>query len=550
MLKILKNNLIYILLAAVIAGGFWDLTKTFYQQDEWYGLGDILANGSKAIFLHTHPWQIILGQGRIFSDALVYFLIGQFPFNIIPVAIFATSFHTINAILVFILAKMLTQKTLPSFLGAVFFAFNGVSFGAVTWPASGTGTLPATTLVLLAIIFFWQFVQTQKAKWLFFTFLCLYFSLYLKEIGVFLFLFLPLFHLIFFKIPWKKFFRYYWSFLLFCFLTVGLAIIWFQSIPIQKDLFLTGVSPNYLTTISLRAIFYPLTSFSLVYVPAGPSFELAKRFTWSYYPFFPPELYDLVAQSPVLDMMAISLTLILGFILFDLFRKSDVNIKRQVIFFSLFLAGTFLPYIIIGKTGAYLENRYYYLAAAAGGVLLTLASQKLLKIVKISPVSFYTILIFFILIHANVVRGEVKKQEHLAKERINIFTAIETIKPSLSEKSVFYVTGDRNFYVGEGNPLPMQQGMGYSLLVYYFAKEKAPKELISLVDEHFLWEINGQGYKEVEGAGFGYFWDFDKLSVLVKNKKIDIQDITILFYDSKSRKVIDKSKEINFKLKI
>ena len=57
MLNKLKKYKIFLLLFLLIIWGFWELTRTFYQQDEWHGLGDILANGSSAIFLNTNPTQ-------------------------------------------------------------------------------------------------------------------------------------------------------------------------------------------------------------------------------------------------------------------------------------------------------------------------------------------------------------------------------------------------------------------------------------------------------------------------------------------------------------
>lgn len=522
MLSKLKKIFILLLLFCLVLWGFWDLTKTFYQQDEWYGLGDILTYGNSSILLNTNPLQIIFGQGRIFADALVYFLIGNFPFSIIPVSLFAIFFHLFNTILVFVLTKKIIKKDFPSVLASLFFAFNGVAAGAVIWSASGTGTLPATSLILIGLFCFLRFIETDKTKWLLWLFLSVYLSLYFKEIGIFLFIFLPAFHLIFLKYPIKKFIYKYSAFIAFFLISVIMTVIQFQSIPIEKDLFITGATQNLGLTTITRGIMYPLTSFSLILIPAEAFFDFAKQLTWVYYPFFPPSIYDLVAQSVVLDGLAVFLSLVIFYILYMFFKKS--NDKKYVIFLVGFIIFSFLPYIIIGKSGAYLESRYYYLAAAGWGVLggLLIKNSKFLM-------CLFAILI---LMHVVVIKKDIQKQIYLAKERIDILYGISKIKPLLDNKNIFFVSGDRNFYVGEGNPMPWQQGLGYTLLVWYYGQNKAPEELRSLISKQYLWGIGEEGYKETSGVGFGYFWNKSKLKEAINVNNLRGEDITSLYYDS------------------
>lgn len=530
MLKNTKINFVYLLISLLVLWGFSGLINTFYQQDEWYGLGDILINGPGAILLNTNLIQIILGQGRIFADSVVYFLVGQFPFNILPVAIFATVFHITNTVLVFTLLKKITKKTLPSFLASMFFSFNGVAAGAVIWSASGTGTLPATTLILIGLFCFFRFIETNKAKWLVWLFLSLYLSLYFKEIGIFLFIFLPAFHLIFLKYPIKEFIVKYSAFIVFFLASVIMTIIQFQSIPVEKDLFITGATQNLGLITITRGIMYPLTSFSLILIPTEAFFNFAKHLTWVYYPFLPSSIYDLVAQSVVLDGLAVFLSLVIFYILY-IFLKKNAD-KKFALFFIGFIIFSFLPYIIIGKSGAYLESRYYYLAAAGWGFLGGL-------LIKNSKFLMYLFGIL-ILIHVTVTKNDIQKQVYLAKERTNILSGISKIRPFLNKKNIFFVKGDRNFYVGEGNPMPWQQGLGYTLLVWYYGQNKAPEELKSLISEQYLWGIGEEGYKEIKGVGFGYFWDKYKLEKVVLENNISKEDVVNLFYDSKEKTLYEK----------
>ncbi len=542
----INQALPFLSLSLMITFVFFGLTGTFYQQDEWYGLGDILALGPQAIFSHTTLIGIILGQGRIFGDLIIYFLIGKFPFNILPIALFAITFHTLNTLLTFVLIKKITKKVIPAFLGALFFGLNAVSSGAVTWAASGSGTLPATTLIIISILSYLKLLETGKKKWIFLSFISLYFSLYFKEIGIFLFLLLPLYHLLFHRTKIKEVFWINLPFVLFFLVNLFFVISEYKSIPVQKDLFLTGSSNNFFLTLIVRAIMYPLTSFSLIFIPSEIMFYLAKRITWVYYPFFPSSLYDLVAQSAMIDIIAVIFSLGLIFLLFVLSKKFEKPIRNLVIFFVSFIILGFLPYIIIGKSNAYLENRYYYLTALGWGSLLGIILAQVTKYLKIKTILIVGI-ILLLFTHTSFVKKEIKKQENLADERLSILNQIFKIKPQIDSKNVFYVTGDRNFYVSEGNPVPFQQGLGYTLLVWYYTKGLAPSEAVNLIRVQDFWGIGEQGYKKVGQAEYGYFWEIKKLSELVKNGKVNPEDVTALYYDSNAKTIKDITSDVKSK---
>ena len=95
----------------------------------------------------------------------------------------------------------------------------------------------------------------------------------------------------------------------------------------------------------------------------------------------------------------------------------------------------------------------------------------------------------------------------------------------------------------------MQQGMGNTLLVWYMGNGSAPKQFLKLISEYYLWElVGGQGYKEVDNYGFGYFWDIDKLEKVVKENKLTKTDIVAFFYNSKEQKIINITDNIVSKI--
>lgn len=537
-----RNYLLVLLVAAILFFFFKDLTNSFYQQDEWHGLGDILVHGYKSITMNSSSVQILLGQGRVFANLLVYLFINNNLFNITPVAYFAIFLHLINSILVYFLAKKIINKDPFPFIAMIFFAINGVSQGSVTWVMSSVGTLPATFLILLSVFSFFEFCETGKRKWIITTFGFLYLSLIFKEIGVYLFLFYPIYYFfVYSKYSLKNTLSYFWGFILMSLISVGYRIYEFLSIPVAQDLFITGSSKNPVLTVILRLILYPLTSFSLIFVPPQIMFDFAKRITWSYYSFLPSSLYDLVAQTAVIDMFAVGASIVLLFSIIILLKsEKDIKIKNQIYFWLGFEVLSFVPYVVISKSFSYLESRYYYLAAVTAGILLSYFVFRLYNRFKLKGIIISLIFIYFLFnAHIKTVMGEIDKQKALATERLLLLSNISLVKKEFTTRQIFYLTGDRNFYISEGNAVPMQQGMGYTILVWYVANHNASPSLKSLIKDYYLWELNGQGYREMNSFGYGYFWDRSALIKAVKENKIKKSEVVGLYYDSKQQKLLD-----------
>ena len=114
----------------------------------------------------------------------------------------------------------------------------------------------------------------------------------------------------------------------------------------------------------------------------------------------------------------------------------------------------------------------------------------------------------------------------------------------IDQNEIIYMTGDRNFYITVGNPLPLQQGAGFTILTWYYAKGLAAKEAKSLIGDYYLWEMNGQGFRRVNGFTYGYYWDFEKLREDVISYELNIDSISGFYYDSNSRKLTDISQEV------
>jgi len=549
----MKKNLNFLTFLPVIFLGlciffvFYPLTKTFYQQDEWLGYGSFLSRGIQFIFLNSHNvLDFVLGEGRVLSALLYYFFFKFFPFNATPIAIFSIVFHILNTTLAFFLIKKIFKKTLPAFFGSLFFAFNSVSQEAVTWPATIIGTLPSTALIILSLFTFIEFLEKKRGKWLVLTFLLLYVSLFFKETAIFLFLYLPIASLLFERFNLKKFLSTYWPFVGFFLVDTIFRVSELRTADLQQTLFLGGSAPFYWQTLLTRAVLYPLTSFSLTFVPSEPFLWFARSLTKIYYPFIMPQQFILFAQTAVLDLLSTCLTFLILTITFILFKFSNRLENRYIKFFIGFLFFSFLPYILISKNYAYLESRYYYLPSLAGGIILAWLLMKIIGIISKTKIYFLRplvviIFVLFLLCHLKYLEKSILSGVAIAKERISFLLQLNKFIPKLEkDKNIFYIDSDADSYV-PGNKAPFQQGMGYTLMTIYYKGGKIPRDFLM---KGYLFEIASQGYEEEGNCGFGYFSKLDSLKEAVKTNNLPKEVIIGLFYDSKTGKLLDITQEV------
>ena len=67
-----------------------------------------------------------------------------------------------------------------------------------------------------------------------------------------------------------------------------------------------------------------------------------------------------------------------------------------------------------------------------------------------------------------------------------------------------------------------------------------------LIADQYLWGMDHEGYREVEGIGYGYFWNFDTLSQAIDRGDFDKNDVIALYYKSHDKVLIDKTSELKW----
>ena len=535
----LKNkHLILALLGIIIVITFLfkDLTKTFYQQDEWHGLGLVFSDGINSVLSGTsRPIDILFVKGRLLSNAIFYLFATFFPFQNTQMAYLAISLHITAAFLTFLLIKRLIGNIGISLLGAVFFAVNSVSHGGVTWAVVSISTVGSTILVLVSTFFFLNFIEANKSMWLILSGITLYLSLWFKETGLYLFIFFPVAALLFKKYNFKSYISQFWLFIVPFLLIAGYRVLELRLRTTDSNLYLTGANENFFLTILIRMILYPLTSLSLMFVPGGPFINFARdimRVNYSYLWSATNNL--LIAQSVILDLLAVVLTCFILLTIFVFLLKEKTENKKKVIFWLAFTLLSFSPYVLLDKDFAYLESRYYYLPVVGGAVILSWLLARMRQILGNKPFLFtilplYLVFIFF---HAQSVRTAIKAQIVLSDWRTSFIAQLKNQVPTLNNnKNVFYITSNQTYWT-DSNKIPFQQGSGYTLMVLYYDSGKIPKELLK---DGYLFEIGSQGYRESEGVGFGHFWDREALKEALKANNLPQGSVIELYYNSEKR---------------
>lgn len=542
--SLMNKNSVYFPIAIIVLTVFsyQNIITVFYQQDEWQTIGNnIVLNNFLEVFSNFNLLNFISVQERFASNALAYFLMGKFAFNTNLMGVYSLLIHIINSILVYAIVRWWVIKDnnnkIFALIGSLFFAVSDVSMSAVSWFGTSLGTLPATTLILTAIFFYFKYLEKQEKKFVLLSLTLLYLSFFFKEIGVFLLLFLPFISLLFLKFTKKAFISTFWPFFGMFIIVTFLRIINLVFLSDRSgELFITSSQDNFAQEVAVRAVMYPLTSFSLTFAPPELLVNFSKYFTNTYYPSVASSEFNLIAQTVVIDVFAVFLTFIVLIAVYLSVKKKTKKTKKLAIFWVLFFALSFLPYVLLSKNYAYLESRYYYLANLSAGIIIGFLGLSLAKFLKRWNLETLpaVILILFLALHVKFLMKDLGHLALISRERVDFFNELKNLKPALStNKNVFFLTGDHDYYI-PGNKAPFQQGMGYTLMVHYYQTGHVPGELIK---DRFLWNLNTQGYKEVGTMGFGFFTDLEELKKVVRNNHIDEKSITSLYYDSREKKL-------------
>lgn len=535
-----------IISAIVVLLTYWQLSFTFYQQDEWMNVGHFLVEGVFSQIDTAPLYLLVFGGMRILSLPFHIFAYYLFPMQIWPFVLFSLFFHTLNSFLVYLISKKISSETFIAFVASVFFAVSGIASQAVTWAGASTTTLPAAFFTFLSILLFLRYIDAYRKKDIILTFVFAVAAFLFKESSIILLLIFPVLYIL--SARKKKInIKVFLPFLLYFGAAVGVRIfdlLTSTTNPVGK--YATDGS-SMIDRLMYFSWMYPLSAISQYFIPPRNIFDLALKFQTVNYPFvLTSNQQALVAERIVGELLSIIASFI-TIITFLVIWPKIKSYHKTVIFAFMFLAISILPFIIIERGNAYLESRYYYLGTLGAGILLGVFTNFLLttsKAIKVIPKKLQYIPVFLFLgavfyFQFLSVHRDFDLQVELASVRKSFIADLKNQVSDLPEKPVFLIEGNQAHYVSN-QFVPFQQGMGYTLMVLYYDTGRIPPKLLI---QNFLWNLGEEGYKEAPGKGFGYFADREKLNDLFAKGIINPHQIIALEYNSKNKSLVNKTLE-------
>src|SRR5581483_3132498 len=150
---------------------------------------------------------------------------------------------------------------------------------------------------------------------------------------------------------------------------------------------------------------------------------------------------------------------------------------------------------------------------------------------KRNKLKFAIVMLFVLSFNFYFLKLNLSKLAEVGVARKKILDQIMDEHPLLPDQTIFYIESDTSFY---GLPiqirtLPFQSGFGQTLLSWYEESKNFPADFFT---DRFLWDIDSQGYKRVDGTGFGYFRDFSDL--LNFYNKTQEKNVSIIAYSFNS----------------
>lgn len=527
----IQTSILLVLAALLTLIVFRDLPRIYFQQDEWHFFGWMLSARERGI------WEMIKAalsdSPRPLSRGVFQILFEVFGLNEVGYNLVSLFMYFINSLLVYLIAVRLTKNKILALISSTFFILNSTHLQVISWIGASVGSLFSTFFGLLSLYTFISYLESSKRKKYFQTLVLLIISMGFKETTLSLFLAYPV--LAYFLKDKKRkvveMAKEYWLMLF-----VGVFWILQRLAPIlfihTSGPYLTAGSEgaSFLPKVIANIFLYPLQGISQVFVSPKAMFGL----TSSIMKIVKPILFnnDLFIQTIGSQTLSIVLSLLIVGLSIFVYKYGLLSKKarKALIFALIFTPIAFLPFILLPKGHSFLESRNYYLPTFGGALVFALIAWGLANILKKKLVLekryFYFMLVLLIMpffyFQVGLIREEITRVLDIGITRKKIVTQIINTYPEIEDKAVFYTESDEYPYSAEEPMMRFQSGFGHVLLVLYAEKGELSTQLLEV---DYLWGIWDQGYKEIDGSGFGYFRDLEKLTALLEEVNLGAENV-------------------------
>lgn len=524
---------------------YWKVFYGFFQQDEWFGYSEyILRQGFDFVNLLGYFISPSTVHYTPFTIMTLYSTLSIFGMNYTPHAVISVSLHIIVVILLFVLLKNIFNSKFLAGIGTLFFASFSSIQQATSWVMADIGTHGSTIFGILSIIFFLDFLKSKINAKFYYSLLLLCVSLLFKEITIGILpivIYLLWVNKSFSSIKKIKHIKE----IIFC------GVIYF----LIRILMILNASGGMTEPVAMSLIYFKLL-YDFVTIPVKAISQsvipieimrsaaefIAKLFPRSISNEIGSPAFETFVVTRVLEFVSLSSSLTIG--IWVLLKKNRTNIV--ILGLIWIIMNSFIFAFSPQRTGitSVIDSRNLYIVSIGTVLLLTTVFEKIRRKNKITSIIFLTIILLPNLFYLNrnlsklVMAGSVRKV---------ILNHITKTVPKLPQKVVIFTQSNQSYYglPEEKKIMPFQSGFGQTLLIWYYQKNEFPKDFFR---DRFLWEIDSQGYKEIDEVGFGYFRDLDLLKETIKQYNLPKESVVGFYWDGKKEVIMDITEEVRTKI--
>ena len=540
----------------VVLAAYRNVLFGFFQQDEWLSFAHhifLREQGIKAVLKDAFFPSV--GHYQPLNTVLVSLVTAIFGLNYSSYAFLSIGLHLVTVSILFYLTKMILKDIKLAFFVALLFGVTAAGFQATSWVLADIGVHFATIFSSLSLLSMFKFVKSRKNTFFIFSLASLLVSLLFKEIGIGLFLLLPAL-LVFFsseELSFKSFHaekRYILVLLAMgiLYILIRASMLYLPKADRQEVLITESQTVNY---IAYNMATFPFKGLAQNIIPVNTLLD----FSYSIGNFFDESVagakgttaYDNFVQKKVLEGVSLTFSLLVIILAIGLWRINRASLLGKSIIFALALVLVNLPVFALSpeRTGRLfiIDSRNLYFVSFGTSLLII---SIVAYLTKVNFLRTSAILLFAL---ANIfwLNNYLSDIAQAGASRESILTEISDAYPKLPGKVIFYTESDTAYYglLDEEKIMPFQSGFGQTLLVWYYLRERWPKEFLQ---NRFLWEITEQGYSEAAGRGFGYFRNMNLLRETMEQYNIPLKSVIAFSWEEKKQILRDVSQEIQDEL--
>ncbi|MBI5614363.1 glycosyltransferase family 39 protein [Candidatus Gottesmanbacteria bacterium] len=398
--KLTKKNhlLLHIILIALVSFATYFRTwNIYFQQDEWNGFGKVLyANAYGFAALVRLSGNHLTPLAALFMG----FFYNTFGLRHEVYAVYGIVLHTVNGLLVYFLARMLTKNTTVSLLSALLLVSFHVSSQVVTWYAASMTYLPSGFFVLVSLLLFELYVKKQKVKYLASSLFFILVAAGFRENAVFVLGYMILRTYLVSAHQFRRVFVFASS--------IGFVygIVRFLPMFIFRSSMPLGVQSFDASSFFEKFTHSVFLSIPELIVPRNIQIDSIfwllsrNRHIHEFFSVIVPNLAVFIETTlvPMLSVVIFTTCCMVTMYVLKVFYKK-LNEKKLIYSLYGFILLSFMPFLLLPK-GLYMESRHFYLSTIGLSILVGVFFHDLYHRVSLKLKSI--IGVFFILISLRV----------------------------------------------------------------------------------------------------------------------------------------------------